>query len=289
MRFDTVAIMGMGLLGGSLGLAIRDRGLARRIIGVGRNIEKLSRAKELGTCDEVTTDPAQGFLEADLVVLCTPVTILADSLPELIKYFKPRSIVTDVGSTKRRIVEVADLHMPPEVRFVGSHPMSGGEVSGVEHSRMDLYLNNPCFLTPTAGTDLEALAVLNQFWRMVGSRIIITDPVRHDRLVSAISHVPHFASAALTLLAADMNEEENFVASSAGNGFWGMTRLAKGDLTMWSEICSENREEICQHMDRLIQILGELRRKISEGTQEEFLQKAREFRLELDQLRPQGQ
>jgi len=287
MHFETVAIWGMGLLGGSLGLALREQRLAGRIIGIGRNMERLQRARELLTCNEVTTDPAEGLAQADLVVLCTPVTVLADSLPEFAKHFKPGAIVTDVGSTKRRIVDVADACIGDAARFVGSHPMSGAEVSGVEHARADLYVGNPCFLTPTPRTDLAAVAALSSFWRGVGSRVVITDPERHDRLVGVVSHVPHLAAAALALLAADQREDENFLASIAGNGFWSMTRLAKGDLTMWTEICAENRNEIATQLDALIERLGRMRDSLEVSGCQEPLEAARSFMLELDQLRPQ--
>jgi len=286
MHFDTVAIWGMGLLGGSLGLALRERALAGRIIGVGRNIGRLEQARRAGACDETTCDPATGFANADLVVLCTPVAVLADSLPRFGPLFKDGAIITDVGSTKRRIVEAADASMPPGRRFVGSHPMSGSEMSGVEHARADLYVGNPCFLTPTPKTDADALAALSRMWAAVGSRVIITDPVRHDAVTAAISHVPHLASSALMRLAMSIGEDENYLAAIAGPGFWDMTRLAKGDLAMWKEICTENRDAIADRLNGLIRFLSEARRIILDGGDiEAWLARARDERLELDELR----
>lgn len=286
MHVKTVAIWGMGLLGGSLGLALRQRKMAERIIGVGRSLERLNRALELKSCDEISDDPAQSFAQSDLVILCAPVAVLADSLPNFAQSFKPGTIVTDVGSTKRRIAEVADECMPASVYFVGSHPMSGGESGGVEFARADLYAGNPCFITPTPRTNLEALATVSSFWQELGSRVVITDAERHDRLASAISHVPRITSAALALLVQSMLEDENFIASIAGNGFWSMTRLAKGDLTMWSEICRENGDEIVQHLDQLISILQSLRTRIDQGNVDSELERAREYRIDLEGLRP---
>jgi prephenate dehydrogenase len=286
MKFDTVAIWGMGLLGGSLGLALRKRGLAGRVIGVGRNPERLAKALDLGTCDETTCDLAEGFAEADLAVLCTPVAVLADALPRLGTMFKEGAIVTDVGSTKRRIVEAAEAAMPPGRRFVGCHPMSGAEVSGVAHAREDLYDGNPCFLTPTPSTDPDAVALLASLWSKIGSRVVVTDPDRHDAVVAAISHAPHLASSALAALAASLGEDENYLAAVVGGGFWDTTRLAKGDLAMWVEICSENRDWIDERLGRLVDLLEEARGLIREGGDiEAWLARGRDARLELDALR----
>jgi len=285
--FEKVAIWGMGLLGGSLGLGLRARGMAGTIVGVGRNPERLERARRLGACDTVTCDWAEGFGNADLAVLCTPVAVLADALTHLGPLFKDGSIVTDVGSTKRRIVRTANETMPPGRRFVGSHPMSGSDMSGVDYARADLYVGNPCFLTPTPETDADAVALLGQMWADLGSRIVLTDPARHDAVVAAISHAPHLASAALVHVAMAMGEDDNYMAAVAGKGFWDTTRLARGDLAMWKEICEENHDELCRQLNRLIGSLHEARRLIRDrGDIAEWLGRARDARVELDELRP---
>ncbi|OPZ21305.1 MAG: prephenate dehydrogenase [candidate division BRC1 bacterium ADurb.BinA364] len=287
MMFDTVSIWGMGLLGGSLGMALRERGLARRVAGVGRDLARLETARARGACDAVTTSAEEGFAEADLVVLCAPVAVIADSLPRFARCFKTGAIITDVGSTKRRIVEAAEKAVPSGRHFVGSHPMSGAEMSGVAYARADLYVGNPCFLTPTIRTDPDSVARLAQMWSAVGSRIVLTDPERHDALAAAVSHAPHIASSALALLAAGLGEDENYLASIAGSGFWDTTRLAKGDVTMWEEICADNPDCIAMALDRLIEELRTARRLIAEGGDiRDWLDRARQARLELDDLRP---
>lgn len=283
--FETVAIWGVGLLGGSLGLALRERGLAGRVIGIGRNPERLAAARAKGLCDETTLDAAEGLRDADLAVLCAPVSVIAQMIADLAPLFKDGAIVTDVGSTKRRIVEAAERAMPPDRHFVGSHPMSGAEKSGLEHARADLYEGNACFLTPTADTNAEALAELGRLWSALGSRIIITDPARHDEIVAGISHAPHLASSALAHLALALGEEENFLSAVAGNGFWDMTRLAEGDPGMWREICAENRDAIGAQLERLIDALSQARRRLAAGEDlGEWLEQAREARLEWRKL-----
>ncbi len=285
MHFNQVAVWGVGLLGGSLGMALRQRQLATTVIGVGRNIDRLKQALDLGACDEITTDPREGFAQADLIVVCMPVAALAESFTILADCVQPGVIVTDVGSTKQRIVEAAESHLAGRCLFVGSHPMSGAEVSGVQHARADLYKGNPCFLTPTPSTDLQALSTLAQLWQTLGSRVVITDPARHDELVAAVSHVPHLSSVALTLLAAGLGEDLNLIPAIVGNGFWDTTRLAKGDLAMWSEICQENDASILKQLDRLIEILSQLRERVRTHEMRDSLSHAAEFRRELDQLR----
>jgi prephenate dehydrogenase len=286
VHFNTVAIWGMGLLGGSLGMALRKKGMAKRIIGVGRNMERLEMARNLNTCGEITCDLAEGFGQADLAILCLPVAVMAQALPGIAPLFKKGAIVTDVGSTKRRIVGVADAAFAGGPRFVGSHPMSGAELSGVSHARADLYEDNPCFVTPTRKSDREAVEILRAMWTEIGSRVTVADPERHDSIVAAISHAPHLASAALALLAESTGETDEYLASVAGNGFWDTTRLAKGDLTMWKEICEDNGEQIAERLGELIQILSNAQRLIREGGDiEGWLAQARDARLRMDALR----
>ena len=175
--------------------------------------------------------------------------------------------------------------MPAGRHFVGSHPMSGAEKSGLEHARADLYQGNACFLTPTVNTDAEALATLGRLWGALGSRVIITDPARHDEIAAGISHVPHLASSALALIAKALGEEENFLSAVAGNGFWDMTRLAEGDPGMWREICAENRDAIGAQLDRLIDSLSQARRQLADGEDlGDWLGQAREARMEWRRL-----
>lgn len=286
MLFDTVAIWGMGLLGGSLGMALRERRLARRVIGAGRHAERLEEARRLGACDEATCDLAEAFGQADLAVLCTPVKLLADSLPRLAPLFKDGAIVTDVGSTKCRIVEAGEAAMPAGRRFVGSHPMSGGETGGVANARASLFEGNSCFVTPTSRTDSEAAEAMRALWTAVGSRVIVMPPERHDALAATISHVPHLASAALALLGLSVGGTADDVASVAGNGFWDTTRLAKGDVTMWREICEENRVAISERLDQLLATLAEARALVAEGGDiGAWLERAREARRALEAAR----
>lgn len=244
-HFDTLAIVGVGLLGGSIGLAAKQRGLVRKVVGIGRSPETLQRAHELGAIDTICLDLEQGVADADLVVLCTPVRHIVTILPTVLAGVKDNAIVTDVGSTKVSIVEAAE-HCLGSARgfFVGSHPMAGSEKSGVGHARADLFVGTTCFLTPTERTSHSALAAVARWWQSLDCRLALARPHRHDHLVALISHLPHLVAVALVRTVESFKEDQNLVKGIIGNGFRDTTRIACGSAQMWQDICAENTEEI---------------------------------------------
>jgi len=239
---DRLAVVGLGLLGGSVARAARDRGLARRIVAVGRQLSTIEAARRDGTVDEVTTDLARGLAEADFCLIATPVTTLEGMLPAIWRACADGALITDVGSTKASIVAAADrLAAERPLRFVGSHPMAGSEKSGYGAARADLFDSATVVLTPTERTDADALATVAAFWQALGGRVLRLDPAAHDRAVAAVSHLPHLVAEAL--VDAVVRMEPGFF-DVAGRGFRDTTRIAAGSPPMWREIFQDNRQAL---------------------------------------------
>ena len=253
MRFDTLTIVGVGLLGGSIGLAARARGVARRVIGVGRDRAKLDAAKAAGVIHDAAGSLAAGVREADLVVFCTPVDRIAGQVLEAAPHYRPDTTLTDVGSTKTNIVNALTGNLPPGVTFVGSHPMAGSEKTGAEFARADLFENRVAVVTPTLASPPLAVNSLEQFWRGLGSRVIRMSPEEHDRAVAVTSHVPHAVAAALAgSLPTDL-------FPLAATGFRDTTRIAAGDPELWAAIFRANRPAVLTGLGRFADRLDEFR------------------------------
>lgn len=285
MQIETLAIYGVGLLGGSIGLAARERGMARRIVGIGRSAERLAKAVDLGAIDQATTRLEEGCAGADAVVLCSTVSHITGILPRVAAGCKPAAVVTDVGSTKSTIVAAAErVFSPSGPFFVGSHPMAGSERSGVAHASADLFENACCIVTPTSATNAGATERVVGFWNALGSRVVELDPDRHDRLVSAISHLPHMAAVGVLLAAAREDENLDLLADLLGNGFRDTTRVAGALPEMWRDICLANREAIADDLnclaERLLALAGAIRDGNAEAIQD-FLEQARRIRRRL--------
>jgi len=285
LQIDTLAIYGVGLLGGSVGLAVKARGVARRVIGIGRSPERLADAVKRGVVDEMTTRLEEGCGEADWIVLASAVSHIVELLPQVAEVCKSSTIVTDVGSTKTTIVQQAERIFPQDGPFfVGSHPMAGSERSGVAHASADLFENACCIITPTQTTSSEALGRVEEFWRSLGALVVRLDPKRHDRAVSAVSHLPHMAAVGILLVASEIGEEADLLAKLIGNGFRDSTRVAAGPPEVWRDICVENRGPIANNLERLAEDLLLIAEELRDGRTDrllERLQRAREFRKRL--------
>jgi prephenate dehydrogenase len=237
-RFETVAIYGVGLIGGSIGLGLLRRGLASRVIGIGRRSESLRVASEVGAVTETTLTPQQGVSEADLVIVCTPVGCIADDVGMLAQHCRRGTFITDVGSTKRAIVAEVAGTLPVGVHFIGSHPLAGSERSGVAAAEAALFVDRVVIVTPDATSRAEDLDALCGFWRRLGARVIPMPPDEHDRALASTSHLPHLVAAALA--AATPKEILHLTA-----GGWGdSTRIASGDPELWRQIFAANREPL---------------------------------------------
>lgn len=238
-----ICIVGTGLLGASLGLALRQAGFEGRIVGVARRAETREQAVDIGAVDAATDDAAAAVSDADLVVLATPVGTVIRLLSELADRFKPTAVITDVGSTKKTTVDAAEALANPG-RFIGAHPMAGSEHSGPGAAKADLYHGKPLILTPTDRTDSDALAVVEQMWRALGMRVLTMGPAEHDAAVARISHLPHVVSSMLMRIATDSGGLE-----AASTGLKSMTRLASGDTHMWADILQDNAEAVLAALD----------------------------------------
>lgn len=281
--FSTVAIIGLGLIGGSLAKAIKQRGMADRIIGYGRSAERLARAQGLGLIDRYSVTLEQGLGEADLIVIGTPVRIICQQLLEITPFLRHGAVVTDVGSVKSPIVKTAESAMPATAHFVGGHPIAGTENSGFESALDDLFENRICVLTPTGQTDREACSRLERFWNMIGSRVVHMDVKTHDIIFGAVSHLPHMVAFALVNAVVALQgayPNSNILQYSAG-GFKDFTRIAASDPVMWRDIAIMNKENILHALDYFEDALAALRKAVStedERTIEMLLQKSRDTR-----------
>ena len=234
-RWNTVAVYGVGLIGGSVGMAVKERKLAKRVIGIGRNPDRLASAVRLSAIDEFVTDVAESPAP-DLAVLCAPVQRLPDHCAAIAEHF-PDALITDAGSTKQRLIEQIEAECP-QANFVGSHPMAGSERSGVEHSGADLFEGCTVIITPTQTSKPESAESVTEFWKALGAKIVTMSPKDHDRALAIASHVPHVISSALAA-----ETPENVLPLVAG-GWRDTTRIAAADVEMWTQIMLENNAHV---------------------------------------------
>ena len=282
LLFDTVTIIGVGLLGGSYGLALKERGLARRIIGVPRRAETIPQAVELGAIDEGTLDPLTAVSGADLVLLVTPVLKIREILKTVAPALPEDCIVSDAGSSKGAITDVAESLALR--RFVGGHPMAGSEKKGVEHARADLFVGATYFLTPTSDTDESALAALDNLARSLGAAPVVLAPETHDRIVAVTSHLPHLLAASLVRLMLAEDQREPLTRKGMATGLRDFTRIAAGDAEVWGEIFLSNRKELLEALRKLGDICAEARMMLENEDDldlAEWLAEARNFREEV--------
>jgi prephenate dehydrogenase len=256
VQFRKITIIGVGLLGGSIGLAVKRRRLAGEVAGFVRRPASVKDCEKAGALDYATTDLLAAVSKADLIILCTPLAQMRAVTERLLPALKRGAIVTDVGSVKADVVrELESLVAKTGAHFVGGHPMAGGEKMGVSAARADLYANAVCILTPTKRTNPKALRQLEQFWKALGARPLRMDAAKHDLIVSRTSHLPHVTAAALAglvLKPASPREQPGLCA----NGFRDTTRIASGSPEMWRDIALSNRKHLARSVDAFI---GELK------------------------------
>ncbi|MBF0627715.1 MAG: prephenate dehydrogenase/arogenate dehydrogenase family protein [Magnetococcales bacterium] len=261
-----LTIIGVGLIGGSLARALKERNLVGEVVGVNRTRDSLAKALELGVIDHWTTSAAQGVRDASLVLVATPVLTIPRIVEDFASALKPGCVVTDAGSVKGTVVGPCEALMPEGVHFVGGHPIAGTEHSGVEASFATLYEGSRTILTPTARTDPKALDLVRRVWEAAGSRVETMDVLTHDRVLGATSHLPHLIAYNVVNTLSDLEDDLRAeVFRYAAGGFRDFTRIASSDPAMWRDICLSNRESILDILVRFRDALDVLTQRVRDG------------------------
>ena len=265
VKFQKIAILGVGLLGGSIGLAVKKHGLADEVAGFVRRPASLADCERAGALDYSTTDLLAAVSRADLVILCTPLAQMAAITTQFLPALKPGAVVTDVGSVKASVVRgLAARVARAGGHFVGSHPMAGAEKTGVLAARADLLVNAVCVVTPTKRSHAPAVRVLENFWRALGMRTLLLRPAEHDVLVSRTSHLPHVVAAAL---ASRVLTPQRPAAQAAlcASGFRDTTRVASGSPEMWRDIALANHKNLARAVKAFIGDLEQFQAALTRG------------------------
>ncbi len=283
-KIDKLAVVGVGLIGGSLALALKEAGAVGHVVGIGRGLPNLETALRLGVVDSYTQDLVEGVKDADVVFLATPVQALGPVAEQMMPHLKSGAIITDGGSVKQAVIDAIEPNLRDDVHFVPGHPIAGTENSGAEAAFATLYRDRRCILTPTEKTDPAALEKMQQMWAMVGSQVVVMDVEKHDRVLAAISHLPHMVAYALVnAVGAYDRYDENILEYSAG-GFRDFTRIASSDPTMWRDIALTNREALVEMMQQFESFFAELKEDVATGSDErlfEFFRRSKQSRDEI--------
>ncbi len=281
MHFPKVALVGVGLLGGSLGLALKQRGLAGRVEGYVRREASIAECERLGVVDRATTDLLAAVRDADLVVFCTPLAQMRALAEQCVPALKAGALVTDVGSVKGSVVaELEPIFSKAGSQFIGSHPMAGAEKTGPAAARADLFEKAVCIVTPSAKTPVKLVKQVEDFWAAVGGRPLRLAPDQHDSLVARSSHLPHVVAAELAnyvLSPAQPKEQPALCAT----GFRDTTRIAGGSPEMWRDIALANRKHLARALGVFIEDLQEFQRALEVGdakAMDEFFETAKHRR-----------
>ena len=262
VTFRKIAIVGVGLLGGSLALAIRERKLAAMLQGYVRRDASLAECEQAGLNDFASRDLLAVVRDADLVILCTPLAQMRELAQQMLPALKRGCVVSDVGSVKASVVaELTPIISSAGAHFIGSHPMAGAERMGVSAARADLFHDAVCVLTPASGVDAELVQKLEEFWRAIRTRTLRLNPEVHDELVARCSHLPHVVAAELANLVLNPNHPKEQPLLCA-NGFRDTTRIASGSPEMWRDIALANREQVSRALDQFVLDLQQLRQAI---------------------------
>jgi prephenate dehydrogenase len=278
--FKSILIIGVGLIGGSLGLAIKRKGYSGKILGVD-NPSTLNWAIEKNVIDLGFSreDISVAIPKADLIFICTPILDILKLLPIIGKRAKAGTLITDVGSTKRIIVETANIHVPAECDFIGGHPMAGAEFRGVKAADPFLFENATYVLTPHQAIKEKTRAALGDLLEAIGAKVLLLLPGLHDEIAAAVSHLPQMASVALMNLAASKQEENSHFLKMAAGGFRDMTRIASSPFGIWEDIRKTNGDKIVKYIDNYIAELKKVRELVTKEELGEYFNDAARNRL----------
>ena len=244
--FSKVTIIGVGLIGGSIGLAIRQRGLAEQVVGVGRSESSLSKAQSVGAITQATINLPEGVKDAELVIVATPVSRVVEDVSAVLSASSAKTLITDVGSTKSYICHEVEQLGVPSSRFVGSHPLAGDHRSGAEFGRGDLFIDKTVVLTPTSGTAETTISGLLDFWDSLGAKAVQMTPEEHDEALAFTSHLPHLVASVLA------GSTPPDWLSFSGSGWADSTRIAASDPELWTQIFTQNREGVLSALRQML-------------------------------------
>ncbi|MEN2993963.1 MAG: prephenate dehydrogenase [Thermodesulfovibrio sp.] len=279
--FKTVSIVGVGLIGGSLALALKEKKLTQKIIGYGRNEQRLKEALKLGIIDSYTTS-FKDASQAELIVLATPTGVFESIIMEMIKHLKEKTIIMDVGSVKKSVVDIFERILPKEVYFVGTHPIAGSEKTGFENARGDLFQKAKVIITPTENTNKSALEKITNLWQKLGAQVEFMSAEHHDKVYALVSHLPHLICFCMVNTISEM--DKNFI-SYAGSGFKDATRIAKSSPEIWKDIFLMNDKNILECLEVFIKNIEKIKNMLYKKDSEQiekFIEKAKKLRQEID-------
>ena len=279
--FNKISIIGVGLIGGSLGLALKEKKPNFKIIGIDKQ-EIIEKAIARGAINEGTVNLEEGIKEADIIIIATPVKTILNILTQINPFLKKGCIVTDTGSTKRQIVEKANEVLSKDIFFIGGHPMAGSEKYGIESASPHLFQDKTYILTPTKKSNLIAIEKIFSLIKMIGANRLILDPLEHDRIVGAVSHLPQIMAVSLMSMVNELAQKENNnnYFKAVGDGFKDVTRIASSPYKIWEDICDTNQEnilEMIQEFRNYLEVIEDKLKNSPNSLKEEF-QKASKLR-----------
>lgn len=276
-----LAVIGTGLIGGSLARALRAAGVVTTIVGCDRDPRNLEQALSLGIVEEISAEIGEAVRGADVVFISVPVCAIPGVVREMAPFLIPGCVVTDGGSVKAAIVQECEALMPSGCCFLGGHPIAGTEYSGAAASFATLFTGKRCILTPTDNTDAAAFDTVSRLWQAAGALVCCMEPGHHDRIFAEISHLPHMVAYALVHAVGTADVEGENILSYTAGGFRDFTRIASSDPAMWRDISLMNRTALLASIDGFSRSLDELRRRIESRDQRglaEFFTTAKQFR-----------
>lgn len=271
-RLPKVCVIGLGLIGGSLALALKESGAASAVVGYDVDSGSTQKAVQMGAIDEAEPTLKQAVGQSDVVFLCTPIPVILDLLPQVAGFVRTGTVVTDVGSTKRAITAKARQVLPSTAVFVGGHPMAGSEKGGIGAADPYLFENAIYVLTPEDDTPVGAVSLLKDMVHSIGAKPVVLSSQRHDEVVAAISHLPHLVASALAGTVAELSETEAMMVELAAGGFRDTTRVAAGDAQLWNGILMSNKEPVLSAIDAFQKMLARIRRAIETEDAAELIQ-----------------
>ncbi len=281
MNFGVVTIIGTGLIGGSIGLALKERGLADSVIGVGHRKVSINKALKLNAIDKGTTKTEEAVKQADIIILATSVNLIPDFAKKIIPLMKKSAILTDVGSTKDYIVSQVNNMIKSrsgrgKPHFIGAHPLAGSEQRGIASARSDLFEGSVCILTPTSLNSKKSITKLSNMWKALGAKIRIMTPVKHDEVVAFVSHLPHFVASSLT------NVINQKYWEFAASGLRDTTRIASGDPELWLSIGNQNKVKIAEALKSFSEEIRCTLQDLEQGNNDKILKALKKAKTKRD-------